>query len=141
MNVKKSNVMRILKYGFLLAAIGAITGFYLYNKPVKSTSAKNSDLVVQSQDLFAAYERNEIDANRKYLNKVVSVVGNISSMTKEDNNDIITLETGTGMFGIVCKMEQGEMAKQQLKAGDSVKLKGVCTGMLMDAVLIRCVFE
>ena len=141
MIIKKSHIMKVLKYVFLLAAVGTVTGFYLYNKPVKSTSAKNSDLSIQSHDLFAAYERNEMDANQKYLNKVVSVVGKISTVTKEDENDILTLETGTGMFGIVCKMEKGEMTRKQLKTGDNVKLKGICTGMLMDVVLVRCVLE
>lgn len=133
--------MRFLKYVFLLAAIGAVTGFYLYNKPVKSTSTKNADLIIQSQDLFASYERNEIDANRKYLNKVVAVAGEISNISKEDNSDIVTLKTGSDMFGVVCKMEPGEIAKQQLKSGSRVKIKGVCSGMLMDVVMMRCVIE
>ena len=62
--------MRYLKYIFLIAAIGAVSGFYMYNKPVKSTSSKKADLIILSQDLFSAYEENEIEANRKYLNKV-----------------------------------------------------------------------
>ena len=133
--------MRYLKYVFLLAAVGTITGFYLFNEPVKSTASKNADLIIQANDLFAAYEKNEMEANRKYLDKVVSVIGIVSSIAKEDNNDVVTLKTGSGMFGIVCKLESGQAIKTPLKTGDQIKVKGVCSGMLMDVVLMRCVVE
>lgn len=133
--------MRILKYLFLLVAIGVVTGFYLYNKPVKSTASKNADLIIQSQDLFSAYEQNEMEANRKYLNKVISVAGIIGSVAKEDNKDVLTLKAGSEMFGVVCKLEDGEAAKQKLKIGDRIKVKGVCSGMLMDVVMMRCVLD
>ena len=133
--------MRYLKYIFLIAAIGAVTGFYMYNEPVKSTSSKNADLIIQSQDLFSAYEKNEIEANRKYLNKVVSVVGAVSSVSREDNTDVVTLKTDDGMFGVVCKMEQSEDLKSNVKPGERVKVKGICSGMLMDVVMMRCILE
>ena len=133
--------MRYLKYIFLIAAIGAVTGFYMYNEPVKSTASKNADLVIQSEDLFAAFEKNEVEANGKYLDKVVSVVGTVSNISREDNYDVITLKTGDAMFGVVCKMEQGDDLKDKVKAGQRIKVKGVCTGMLMDVVMMRCIVE
>ena len=137
----KRNVMRYFKYVFLLAAIGTITGFYFYNEPVKSTASKNADLIIQANDLFAAYEKNEIEANRKYLDKVISVVGTVTSIAKEDNIDLVTLKTSSGMFGVVCKLESGHNLKAPLKVNDQIKVKGICSGMLMDVVMMRCIVE
>jgi hypothetical protein len=39
------------------------------------------------------------------------------------------------MFGINCTMEEKD---GNIKEGDEVVLKGICTGYLTDVVLIRC---
>ena len=42
------------------------------------------------------------------------------------------------MGGVSCEM-QDTSGTENIKAGDSVTIKGVCTGVLMDVVLVRCV--
>ncbi|MBK7298775.1 MAG: hypothetical protein IPI91_20055 [Flavobacteriales bacterium] len=49
----------------------------------------------------------------------------------------MTLETGDALAGVVCEFEKNDMPNEW-KAGDQASIKGICTGMLLDIVLIRC---
>lgn len=130
--------MKYIKILLLVAAIGAATGFYLYNKPVKSTSARNVELAVKSDELFNEFSNDENSANGKYLDKVVAVNGTVTRIEQEDGMQVITLSTASDMFGVICKMEASEN-NVTVKTGDVVTVKGICTGMLMDVVMVRCV--
>lgn len=133
--------MKYIKILLVIVCLGAITGFYLYNKPVKSTSSKSVDVSVRAEELFNEFSKDETAANTKYLDKVVSVQGTVTNIAVEDGLNIVTLKTASDMFGVLCKIESGEEKVKKLKAGDEVKIKGMCTGMLMDVVMIRCVIE
>ena len=133
--------MKYLKILMVLVCLGAVTGFYLYNKPVKSTAAKSADMSIQAQDLFNEFANDENTANAKYLDKVISINGTVTDLAVEDGLNIVTLQTTSDMFGVICKIESGDEKVRKLKKGDQVKVKGVCTGMLMDVVMVRCVIE
>ena len=130
--------MKYIKILLLVAAIGAATGFYLYNKPVKSTSARSVELTVKSDELFNEFSSDESSANVKYLDKVVAVNGTVTNIEQEDGMQVITLNTASDMFGVICKMEPSEN-NNSVKTGDVITVKGICTGMLMDVVMVRCV--
>ena len=130
--------MRYVKILLLIAAIGAATGFYLYNKPVKSTSSRSVELTVKSDELFNEFSGDENIANGKYLDLVVAVNGTVTNIEQEDGMQVITLNTASDMFGVICKMEVSENDKT-VKTGDVITVKGICTGMLMDVVMVRCV--
>jgi hypothetical protein len=135
----KRNKMKLIEILLVVACLSAVTGFYLYNKPVKSTSSKKTDVVLPAEELFNEFAKDENAANGKFLAKIISVKGKVENINTEDGVTVITLKTASDMFGVVCKMEGGYNAN--LKKGDSVNLKGVCTGMLMDVVMVRCVIE
>ena len=84
----------------------------------------------------------EKKANAKYLGKIVEVSGIISEKTKDRiGNYNITLQ-GPDLAGIGCEFENKVQDKlANLKEGQEVKIKGICTGVLMDVVLVDCVIE
>jgi len=44
------------------------------------------------------------------------------------------------MFGINCGLSKGQEGQyKNYKEGDSIKIKGECSGISMDVVLTRCV--
>jgi hypothetical protein len=57
------------------------------------------------------------------------------TLESEGRTEVI-LETGDPLAGIVCSFESA--APPAIVVGDTVRVKGVCTGMLMDVVLVRC---
>lgn len=121
----------------IIAAIGSYVGLKMYNKPVSQTSDLKTDLQVDAQALFAEFEQDENAANQKYNDKAVEVKGVVVNVSNEGGKATVTLKGGD-MGGVSCEM-QDTSGTENIKAGDSVTIKGVCTGVLMDVVLVRCV--
>lgn len=132
---------KYIKYILLLAVIGLSTAYFMYNKPHKNIQKAEADFSLNAADLFTEYESNEETANTKYLDKVVEVEGKIQSIKTEDNGQTsVVLDSGSMMFGVNCQIDTTKLeVVNRYKEGDNIKLKGVCTGMLMDVVLVRCV--
>jgi hypothetical protein len=42
------------------------------------------------------------------------------------------------MGGVICEFEAGAL-KDIPSQGDNIRVRGICTGMLMDVVLVRCI--
>lgn len=102
--------------------------------PVKET--------VTAKDLLAAFEADEAAATARYVGtteQVIQVTGAIRSIDPSGPElTNVVLETGNELAGVVCEFKPAEVPKQW-KTRDAVQLKGVCTGMLLDVLLVRCV--
>ena len=120
-----------------LGVIGAGIGYYMYNKPVASLEKKKADVEVSADEIIAAYETDENAANGVYNGKVVQVTGKVSAVTEEEGTTKIQLETSNQIALIICEMETGTETGE-VKAGDMVSIKGLCTGYLSDVILVQC---
>jgi len=87
------------------------------------------------------FEETEPQANERYLNKVVAITGKLSGIEANEKGDpVLVLETGTALGGVRCTMESGQTQQiATLQEGGEVQVKGICTGMLLDVILIQCV--
>ena len=120
-----------------LALIGGVVGYRMYNKPHVETSGSTADVVITPAELLAAYTSDEMKADSMYLDKILEVEGVIVSINEVENGGSISLDTGDAMSSIICEFEnKADVAN--VKVGDNVKVKGFCTGKLMDIVLSRC---
>ncbi|MBK5286523.1 MAG: hypothetical protein JJE25_14080 [Bacteroidia bacterium] len=115
-------------------------GFYLYNKPHQSIAKEKAAYSLSAEQLYSQFDSNEEGANKTYLGKVIAVDGRIEQFTRDEKGNMnIYLATG-GMNVVSCQMESKSMKQTaSLLPGDKVTLKGICTGMLMDIVLVDCV--
>lgn len=130
----------------LILVIGTATAIYAYkeyNRGQKDLSKAKADLAVNATDLYKAFSDDETNANTTYLDKVVAVKGKVISGDKDaEGNYTVQLDAGSDMGVISCQMDPKYNADAaKLQAGNMVTLKGTCTGILMDVVLIRCVLE
>ncbi len=132
--MKIKNILIVLA---LLGASGAALGYYLWNKPHRNVEAAKADFSVQAPDLFTQYASDETVANAKYLDKIITVCGEVSDVTSEAGLVKVQLIGGNEMGGVSCELEPG--ATFSPAKGSQVCLKGICTGYLMDVVLNRCV--
>ncbi|MCB0572016.1 MAG: hypothetical protein KDC66_19760 [Phaeodactylibacter sp.] len=132
---------KILIAVLLLAVIGLGVGYMIYNKPFENMNRAKADMAMSATELFTAYENDEAAANSKFLDKIIEVSGTVKEAnTDEAGNISITLECGSDMFGVICQLDNlAEQPRKDFKEGESLTLKGICTGMLMDVVLVRCV--
>lgn len=124
---------------FLIVFIAGLgVAWYLYNKPVESISEVQPVQSLTADQLFSAYETDEARADSLNLNKVIEVSGTVQEVQTDTSGITVTLQTASGIFGIKCQMDKNENSTDIAK-GQEVRLKGICTGYLMDVVLVRCV--
>ncbi len=132
---------KIVLIGLACLLLGSTVGVYMYNKPHQDIQGAKADYHMPAATLFEAFAADESAANAKYLDKVVEVTGKVISVSKTDDGlPSLTLDGGSDMFGVICQMDKfSEHGELGFKEGEEVILRGICTGMLMDVVLVRCV--
>lgn len=128
--MKKNIIYTIL----LLGALGTGIGYYMFNKPLASIDAMNTNYQMSSNDLLISFEDDENLANQKYLDKVIEVTGTVSKTETEKGITSIYLATENDLSNVIFQLEESDLS---IKAGQEVTLKGICTGYLMDVVLVR----
>ena len=124
-----------------LATLVFSFGVYMYFKPSEKVVLAEASYEVDAEHIYREFSDNEDEANKKYVNKVITVVGKVSEMLTLDSAGLnITLSTDNPLFGVSCQLPM-ETMDTSLKVGDDVRIKGLCTGKLMDVVLVKCVIE
>jgi hypothetical protein len=127
--------------GLLLVLAGLGIAYTMYNKPHENIRKASASHHLQATELMAAYEADEMDANDDYLGKIIEVSGTVSDAATDANGlTTVTLASGNPIGGIVCELDiHTSHPRKSFSLGESVTMKGKCTGYLMDVVLVRCV--
>jgi hypothetical protein len=126
-----------------LAIIGGAYGYREFHRGHKDLSAVKSDINISAGDLVRAFTNDETIANKAYLDKTIAVKGKIKSIEK-DGQGLFTvlLTTDVEDKNVSCEMDiKHNEDASKMKVGDDIVMKGVCTGSLIDVVLIRCVID
>lgn len=136
--IKRQITLSILIFFLVLGICGA----YYFNKPHSGISNERPAFVITALDLYNEFNQNEISANKKYLNKVLSVKGIVSNIQTLNGQDLIQLNSGDNAGGISCLESKSEVNNSSmLKPGQMVSIKGKCSGFLMDVNLVDCIVE
>ena len=124
----------------VLLGIVVILGYRYYNNGLADLTKAKADFTISAEILFSEFSKNENYANEMYLDKVLEVKGEIQNINI-DSDDILNITLkGDEMFGVICQLDpEKKYAVNGFEKGEYVSLKGMCTGMLMDVVLVRCV--
>lgn len=125
---------------FIVLAVAAIAAYFAwnaYNKAPEKMEDRGTDIQVTSTELMDKYAANEIEANALFSDKVIEVSGTISNIESGGETENIYLETSDPIASIACEMEKGQ-SLSALEVGQELTVKGQCTGLLMDVVLVRC---
>jgi uncharacterized secreted protein with C-terminal beta-propeller domain len=120
----------------LVIAVILISFWYIFNKPHRSVEGEVS-IPVTASEIFSAYNSNESKANALYLDKTISVSGEIAEIKKnQDNKMVLVLKSGDPIFGVACTLKE---PTDTLKTGNQVTVKGICSGFASDVVLRDCI--
>jgi hypothetical protein len=123
-----------------LVLIALAWGYHLYNKPHGSAADGTVAISLNADSLFAQYQRDEHSADQLYLGKVIEVSGKIAEIQQNTQSEVLILSTQSGSGGINCQLFPGEDKREPpYHTGDPVKIRGRCTGFLMDVNLADCV--
>ena len=134
--------MKKFLFFFLLILLLLGTGitYYRIQMPVPSLEKEKADYIFSAEELFAIYTADEVSSNDRFLDKLIQVSGKVKELSAEGNQLSVILDGGELSGGIICELDP--RFRDQLilpKQGQAVTMKGVCSGMLLDVVLVRCV--
>lgn len=128
--------------GILLLVGGGTYGYLEYDRGVASTAPLPVKVSVTADRLLKDFQTSESIATQKYAagsDQAVQVTGTIRNMEPVGAGITnVMLETGDELAAVVCEFKNKDLPVDW-RPGAQVSIKGVCTGMLIDVVLVRCV--
>lgn len=132
---KKNWLKRILLAGILLLVIGAGAAWYIFNAKFEDTAAAKADYTVNALELISEFKASDSSANKKYAEKIVTVNGKITDVESADTTVNLKITNPEGSY-IIFAFQQKDLAEaKKVKAGDSVSIKGSCSGGTYSEIL------
>jgi hypothetical protein len=121
-----------------IALSAILAALYMFNLKQTDMAKAKPDFIISATELEKQFEDNESTASARYINKILEVTGTIGSITLADSNNLnISLKTGSDISSVICTFPAiGDPSK--FKAGDEIKLRGECSGFLMDVLINNC---
>lgn len=123
----------------IVTLVGGGVGFYLFNKKVAGLEKVKVDYKITASMLYDAFESQEQEANVKYLNKVLLVEGTVVKVEIDKKYSSIILKADNALVGGINCSFNHEI--EGVSRGDTISIKGICQGYLMDVVLNNCNIE
>ena len=128
------------KITIYILILGIFIGYKMYNKPHINVAKKSVDINITANTLLADFSSDETKANTEYLDKIIAVKGMVTTIEFNGEKAAISLQTKDDFGSVVCYLVKDEFKKSaEIKEGQEVILKGICTGFLMDVILVKCV--
>ncbi len=124
---------------YISLLLALIIGYFAWTNamaPHASLAKSPIDFVLSPEELLLAFEEDEETANKKYLDKVIEVSGKVVKTEESNGKTSIYLDANNPLSNIIFQLEKSE---EEIKLGDQIKLKGICTGYLLDVILVRAI--
>ena len=137
----KPLIRNLLIIAVILGAIGGIIGLYMYNKEDPDLAKVKPDFILQVSELVNDFNQDESSASVKYIDKVLEVTGPVLAIEPTSDTTMnVTLSAENQMTGVICSFKDvADPASLKIKEGETITVRGVCSGMLMDILLNNCV--
>ena len=138
---------RLLISILILAGIGAAIYWYIATEKFADTKDREAAFTVNAIDFIREFRKDDSVSNKKYGERIISVNGRVSELESPDSAtvNIKFIDTTTGDYTIFAFQEQYLSEAKSVKVGDSVSVKGSCSGSIYSDLLdaynigfIRC---
>ncbi len=136
----KPLIRNLLIVAVALGAIGLLIGLYLFNKKDPDMAKVKPDFVIDVSSLVNEFSQDENAATAKYVDKVLEVTGPILAIEPTSDSSLnVTLSAENQMAGVSCSFKNAaDPSLQNINESETVTIRGVCSGMLMDIQLNNC---
>ncbi len=122
---------KYIKYGLigilLVGLIGAGTVIYLFNMPHRDVLAEDAVFIVSAKQLVNEFLTDETTANKKYLDKVITVSGSIANIDTDMNNQsVFILKEHNQIAGVRSTFTaESNPDASRYAVGDQIEIKGI----------------
>lgn len=116
-------------------------GLKLYNSTLPLDIDKAEvEQSISSNKLFALFSTDEDYANTTYVEKVIVIEGIVKDVTYLNDRYTVMLHSQNKFSNILCDMSLSQIEDvKKLRTGQTVSIKGVCKGYLMDVIMLNCI--
>jgi hypothetical protein len=105
-------------------------------KKFADTKDRKAAYTVNALDFIREFQQNDSAANKKYTDKIITVNGTVSEIEAADTTlNIKFIDTTTGSYAIFAFQQQYLSEAKTIKPGDSVSVKGSCSGSIYSNIL------
>jgi len=145
--------MKTMKIKHLVSIVG-LTCFLLLligsngedSEIEQDTASSTSMHTLSAIELYSAYNSNEVAADQKFKDKIITVTGTVENIAKDIMDDIyVTLKGERGEYSIgsiQCFFSKAHTDQAAtLKKGQKLTVKGKCTGKMMNVLMRGCIIQ
>jgi hypothetical protein len=132
---KKNTIKKILLAVAILLVAGIGTAWYIFTDTFKDTSKEKAAYTFNALDFIREFQQNDTAANKKYSEQIITINGRVSETEKADTTVNIKMADANGSYIIFAFQQQDAAATKAIKQGDSVSIKGSCSGGIYSDIL------
>ncbi len=137
--MKKNNKIIGLGLLLLMVVVGYLF-FEVFNESGIDIRKAETDVTISAQNLVSSFLDNESLANSTYVEKTLEVSGIVKEVNYLNDRYTIFLDGGETFACLMCDMNTDQIEKiEQIVPGQTIRIKGICKGFLLDAILLNCV--
>lgn len=127
---------KILMGLIVLPVMAAGIYWFLATEKFSDTKDRKVAYNVNALDFINEFQENDSAANAKYADKIVAVNGRVSETEAVDTTfNIKFTDPVTGSYIIFAFQQQYQAEAKTISAGDSVSIKGSCSGSIYSKIL------
>jgi hypothetical protein len=135
-NKKTSWVKKIVIAIIALSLVLGAAYWYIFNDKFADTTERKAEFTVSADSFIQEFESNDSVANKKYADKIVAVSGRVSELEAADSTINVKFSNSlTGSYIIFDFQAQHAAEAKSLKIGDSITVKGSCSGSIYSKLL------
>ena len=125
----KPKIKKFILAGLLIVLVACGVVWYIFTEKFADTSNEKATYTLNALDLIKEFKKNDSLANKKYAEQIIAVSGIVTEVENADTSVNIKLrDTATGSYVIFAFQQQHLNEAKGLKKGDSVTIKGSCSG-------------
>ena len=133
---RRSLLKKILIVGVVIILAAGAVYWYLATETFADTAKKKAVYTVNALDFIKEFRLNDSLANKKYTDKIITVNGTVSEIEAADTTaNIKFIDSVTGSYAIFAFQEQHVAEAKTVKVGDSISIKGSCSGGIYSEIL------
>jgi hypothetical protein len=120
----------------IILLTGVIIVWYIFTEKFIDTAEHQSDFTVNSMDFIKEFQLNDSAANKKYIEKIVTVNGTVSEIEVADTSvNIKFIDSTSGDYVIFAFQQQHLNDAKTLQEGKQASIKGSCSGGARSEIL------
>ncbi len=124
----------------IIIGLGIFYATNKYNKVTANTSLLKTEIELDTNSFIELVNKNKNGLSSKLIEKTIQIEGVVKDVTNRNNVRSIVLLADKDSSPVVCQMQSNQTETiSNVKVGDTIVVKGIYKGFLLDPILLYCV--